>query len=66
MNTWLAWIHDRDVHRRENDGGRNYWDVYLEEIADRLGVPGPALGGVRGYRGEPEGIPGSPPGIARG
>ena len=38
MNTWLAWIHDYEVHRRENDGGRNYWDVYLEEIADRLGA----------------------------
>ena len=38
MKTWLAWIADSLVHRRENEGGRNYWDVYLEEIADRLGV----------------------------
>lgn len=38
MQTWLAWIADSGVHRRENDGGRNYWDVYVEEIADRLGV----------------------------
>ena len=40
MEPWLAWLADSDLQRSENEGGRNYWDVYLEEILDLLGTPG--------------------------
>jgi hypothetical protein len=36
----IGYLHDADRHAAANREGRNYWDVYLREILDQLGLRG--------------------------
>ncbi len=36
----LAYLYDPDLHAAANGAGRNYWDVYIREILDQLGLRG--------------------------
>ncbi len=38
-----AYIHDVELKRKTNKNGKNYWDAYLEEINELLGLRAKAL-----------------------
>ncbi|MBI3945672.1 MAG: hypothetical protein HY321_07125 [Armatimonadetes bacterium] len=44
MNLSIAYCYDDDLRRAANAEGRNYWYRYVEEILDRLGATGTAIG----------------------
>jgi len=39
----LAYLYDPDLHAAANGAGRNYWDVYIGEILDQLGLRAEAI-----------------------
>lgn len=39
----LAYLYDPDQHAAANGAGRNYWDVYIGEILDQLGLRGEVI-----------------------
>lgn len=36
----LAYVYDKDLHKRINRSRKNYWDVYIREINEQLGLRG--------------------------